>query len=1418
MKKICKSALSVLLCLIMVFGSVAIGNQGFGEVLDAISVKASAKTYSVGDYIYFGSYPQSKVTDSSLISALNRQTLNWKSFNYYSGTGEFDGNMTSGNFMKYADISYGDKKYRAVKIESYRPYFTSDKTSADMEYYNGLDWYFGVNQNTNGYLSGHTYWFEFEPIKWRILDPETGLVMCETLIDSQPFSNYVKWTDADYNDKGKNANDWETSSLRVWLNNTFYEAAFSDKEMNVVKTSTISNLRFSGNTSSSDTNTGNTKDKVFLLSWHESMTKAYGFGSDAYSSDPHRMAKGSDYAKCQGLYVYDPEGTYGSKYSGYSVWWLRTAGSYYCTPCYVKTNGYSSQGAYVDMGSAYYANSTCYGIRPALKLDLEYFDDNVKIMSYNLYNGRGTSSNYPENVSSSSYPANVATRAKYISQEIIENAPDSVGVQEATQRLEEELKRYLTNYSYVGELRDKGTNDNNEANFIYYRKDKYKCVDFGTYWLSSTPYVKYTQFKDANYNRIFTYALLENIETGFKYFHINTHVDLRDKDKETYNVSIKSLRAINDFINEKCLGIPVVLTGDFNFKDNTERYKTLTNEYGYKDTKALAISAGKAENVVSTCHEYQNKSNNTIDFIFLCNNLFDASNVTYNVITDSYTELGDAKYPSDHHAVVSQIKMINKNFGTDKISKEVNFTVDGYNGKTQLNYDSDWFGKDSTRFNLELAKFCANYAMMGYCYNKDTIKTYLGYAGFTDFYYSGYDNMKTGRNEVNYFLASRDIFVNGQNKKLVFLGTIGSYENQWYSNFDPLGYENSNKDKSLADGGMTHRGFADAREFAYKHLSKYISELVSNGTPRGDIKILLTGHSRGAATANLLAAKLIDNESSFGISKDNIYTYTFATPNVTKKNTSGGRYNGIFNIVNPEDFVTKVMLNKWGFGRYGITYVLPSKTNTSAELYTRELNKTKSFFKKYTGEVYDPYKEGEKCTYKIIKEMGDNVETVNELYTDSYLYDFNGIIPREKDPFTFFKNTLLKYLVNNDIGELIKVALEGGIFYFKILCYFAWPDIQSDKVIEAFKKYTFGGENIISLDGIVPGGKFKQAHQMQTYAAYMNSLSSTQIITYKAGYENTVNCPVDIEVYDSDGTLVGKIVNNVIDETVASGENAIVMDVYGDSKSFWLPSDEEFAVKLIGNDNGKMDYTVSTIDSDTGEMERVNFFDVEIVDGEAYTGTFESENFELPDYSIVDNKSVAINPTEVVTDESTEYSITVKTEGEGNTNGNITVTSGDYVNLVAEPAPTSRFIGWYENNELVSSEPVYAFVAKSDRDFVAMFNEEAKVTITNYKNITVDLKSSVTLHATANIPDTKIAWFNADNNQKINDGVEYNVSQATETFRVYAAAVDDNGRIIEPSKSETETVTVKTGFIQTIIAFFRNLFGRLPIWIDNQKH
>ena len=342
-KNTLKSFLALTLAFIMVLGVLPIGELAGVDWASLFAPKAEAagKTYKVGDIVEFGYYPQSEVTDSSLVSALDKVSKTWISYGYYSGDGS-DGSMVQGDWMKYTDFTYNGTKYRAVTFSQYRPSCTNNSSSSDNTY-----------QDDNGYVPNSIYYFKYEPLKWRVLDPSTGLILCESIIDSQAYSNTryrygtdsygntAYWNDAEHTHY---SNDYATSSIRAWLNDDFYNTAFSSLQKASILTSKLDNRAYSASYSEYDSET--TYDKVFLLSWSEMKNTAYGF-----SSSSARQAKGTDYAKAQGLVLFSPNEC--------SFQHLRSAGCDSNNTCTVYSDGLISLIANV--------NSTYNGVRPALK-------------------------------------------------------------------------------------------------------------------------------------------------------------------------------------------------------------------------------------------------------------------------------------------------------------------------------------------------------------------------------------------------------------------------------------------------------------------------------------------------------------------------------------------------------------------------------------------------------------------------------------------------------------------------------------------------------------------------------------------------------------------------------------------------------------------------------------------------------------------------------------------------------------------------------------------------------------------------------------------------------------------------------------------------------------------------------------------
>lgn len=667
----------------------------------------------------------------------------------------------------------------------------------------------------------------------------------------------------------------------------------------------------------------------------------------------------------------------------------------------------------------------------------------------------------------------------------------------------------------------------------------------------------------------------------------------------------------------------------------------------------------------------------------------------------------------------------------------VTFVADGKVGRVDVDFRQSWFENNSSEYNHNLAQLCSQFVMLGYD-RVDGKQPNLEKA-LKDIGMEGIETKpNAGQEEVNYFIANRKITVGSKEYTLIFAGFIGSYHAQWYSNFDP-------------GTGETHKGFNNAKNYVMGKLNSYINALPT--TSKSNVKILICGHSRGAATANLVAADLIKNEQY--AYKDNIYTYAFATPNsTTSPERKEAQYKRIFNIVNPEDFVTKVMLVGWGYGRYGTTYVLPSLTNTKNSKYKTYYNNMQKYYSDFSaGEKYTPYGTGEAATYKVVTELYCSVPTVSKFYSSKH---HAGIF--YLSPYDFFHNTLCHFV--SKVASSDEMALAYSIIGETIL---------NPKSNIAFRDillyFILGG---LEIGDFTLDHKFVEAHSANTYCAYTMSMSEKQMKEERKGYLNAVNCPVDVEVYDKETEeLVGRIVNNVVDEEIAAKDNSVVMVVDGDKKEFWLPSDGNYEVKLIGNDNGTMDYSVAEINEDSAEVQKVNFFDVPIENGKAYEAEI-NEITTLDDYTIESPTGNDVAPTEnMMGDDIISYNINVSTEGDGYATNGITVTSGERVTLEASPKEGANFLGWYENGKKISSESTIDFVAKSDRNITAKFSEKVLPSVKGVSigNFSIDYKSSKTI--TPNIT--------AD------EGASYTVTYKSSNPSV--ATVDGNGKVTSQKQS-----------------------------------
>lgn len=239
---------------------------------------------------------------------------------------------------------------------------------------------------------------------------------------------------------------------------------------------------------------------------------------------------------------------------------------------------------------------------------------------------------------------------------------DIFGAQEVLQAQLDDLSGALTQYAHIGVGRDDGKSAGEHA-AIFYKKDKFKLLKSGDFWLSEDT-GKPNKGWDAALPRICTWGQFQELSSGIKFYFFNTHFD---------HIGVvarnESAKLILKKISEIGKGVPIILTGDFNVDQTSESYRTLSNSGVVFDSYETALFK-YATNGTFNDFEVAAKTNSRIDHIFLSDCIVAKR---YGVLTDSYrsaskkkkevndsgnfpTELSltsyDVRLPSDHYPVM----------------------------------------------------------------------------------------------------------------------------------------------------------------------------------------------------------------------------------------------------------------------------------------------------------------------------------------------------------------------------------------------------------------------------------------------------------------------------------------------------------------------------------------------------------------------------------------------------------------------------------------------------------------------------------------------------------------------------------------------------------------------------------------------
>ena len=173
---------------------------------------------------------------------------------------------------------------------------------------------FGSYEQDNDFENGK------EPVEWIVLDVQDGksLLLSKYVLDHRVYNASNAPTLPEVT--------WEMCSLRKWLNSSFLNEAFGNKERSEILESQIENSLEQGNSSWNTEGGENTEDRVFLLSYAEA--EKYLFDSS------NRIGRPTAYALAQGVITED------DLYAGNCMWWLRSPGANRCNAACIDRGGF----------------------------------------------------------------------------------------------------------------------------------------------------------------------------------------------------------------------------------------------------------------------------------------------------------------------------------------------------------------------------------------------------------------------------------------------------------------------------------------------------------------------------------------------------------------------------------------------------------------------------------------------------------------------------------------------------------------------------------------------------------------------------------------------------------------------------------------------------------------------------------------------------------------------------------------------------------------------------------------------------------------------------------------------------------------------------------------------------------------------
>lgn len=278
-----------------------------------------------------------------------------------------------------------------------------------------------------------------------------------------------------------------------------------------------------------------------------------------------------------------------------------------------------------------------------------------------------------------------------------------------------------------------------------------------------------------------------------------------------------------------------------------------------------------------------------------------------------------------------------------------------------MKYGDELLSQDTKVFSKDIAFL--SYAASVYSEFRVQLDQFYQDIGFDNRFYAPCYTSTPTADTIGYFFAHRTI---GEEEVIAVTIRGFGYGQEWANNF------------MIGESG-NHTGFDERTEEVLLALDEYIQVRFQNC----QIKLWLTGYSRGGAIANMLAQKVL-SRNKFGVTEDTLMAYTFeAARGLTKENAPA--YKSVFNLVNHADVVPKVGPELYGLYRCGIDIDL-WKDNIEEVLYRYDHGLVLPSFKLKPGKVDTPDTYADYVLSSATRHLSDSEASIEtrELFHNNY--------------------------------------------------------------------------------------------------------------------------------------------------------------------------------------------------------------------------------------------------------------------------------------------------------------------------------------------------------------------------------------------------------------------------------------------------